>query len=436
MNKKLIYFFFAWIIISNCLAANICKNQGYSVLFFNGVWNTYSDARKSMAKLKRKVLKNEFNGEAVNYELFYNDSGLNKGGLSLLEDVAEVFNQRSDELDELLKNRWEIFWEMINGKTVDQIIELRNLVDVGGKIKSFLTTLKDSLKTKMTALTNKLLFNPPTLSDYAIHKTRINGVVLEKKKILLVAHSQGNLFVNQAYNEAIKHASVNQVKVVHIAPASIKLNGDYILADLDLVINGLRTLGSNLVPATNVEIPMTHLKNIDFSGHKLIETYLHPNLKTFPRVSKMMVDAMNSLAIDSSYKNYGFFTVTLNWDGSGDADLHVIEPTGDHVYFSNKQGYSGFLDYDNTYAYGPEHYYANCNQEKLSEGVYQIGVKNYRAAEDRRCTIQIATDEKGEISTHHILLDDSSKIHYFANVLVRKVGEKYEATMTSSNLGL
>ena len=59
-------------------------------------------------------------------------------------------------------------------------------------------------------------------------------------------------------------------------------------------------------------------------------------------------------------------TFTLTWGQDySDVDLHVLEPTlssteGRHIYYSNK-GYdigSPYLDIDNTWGYGPEHYYA------------------------------------------------------------------------------
>ena len=59
-------------------------------------------------------------------------------------------------------------------------------------------------------------------------------------------------------------------------------------------------------------------------------------------------------------------TFTLTWgQDNSDVDLHVLEPTlsteGRHIYYSNMgSSYDGYpyLDIDNTYGYGPEHYYA------------------------------------------------------------------------------
>jgi uncharacterized protein YfaP (DUF2135 family) len=79
-------------------------------------------------------------------------------------------------------------------------------------------------------------------------------------------------------------------------------------------------------------------------------------------------------------------TVTLTWDqDQSDVDLHVLEPgiNGRHIYYSDK-GYTGtnpYLDLDNTYSYGPEHYYAIEGSTLPSStnlyGTYQVRVQYY-----------------------------------------------------------
>jgi len=43
--------------------------------------------------------------------------------------------------------------------------------------------------------------------------------------------------------------------VVHVAPASPTLRGRYVLADIDVVINGLRLSGINSVQPINILLP-------------------------------------------------------------------------------------------------------------------------------------------------------------------------------------
>jgi hypothetical protein len=103
--------------------SNTCKIEGYTVGFFNGVATTLDEARNGMAKL-RQVANTEYqNGEKVKYQLFYNDSNVGESGISVLADFAETFDQRTHELEQQSFERWEAFWEIINGRQDSSIIK-------------------------------------------------------------------------------------------------------------------------------------------------------------------------------------------------------------------------------------------------------------------------------------------------------------------------
>jgi hypothetical protein len=90
------------------------------------------------------------------------------------------------------------------------------------------------------------------------------------------------LFANVAYDYAMTKTTSDSVKVVHVAPASPTVRGNYVLADLDLVINGLRLIGT--VPAVTDHIPGYLLRppgsnhETDFMGHGLLEIYLNESM--------------------------------------------------------------------------------------------------------------------------------------------------------------
>jgi hypothetical protein len=92
------------------------------------------------------------------------------------------------------------------------------------------------------------------------------------------------LFANSAFSYTKGRYPTLPVQVIHVAPASPTLSGGYSLADLDLVINGLRLTGT--VPANNATIPGFLLRppglngEKDIMGHGLLEIYLNPNLVT------------------------------------------------------------------------------------------------------------------------------------------------------------
>jgi len=342
------------------------------------------------------------------------------------------------------------------------------------------------------------------LLDYEIHRAHINQHVLMGRKLLFVAHSQGNLFVNRAYDYAVRQPGVtpDAVKVVHIAPASYRLaypDAVAFLASEDLVIaqalkvltleydmsesalnrneisviripnlvararmdlerhghgnvNNLASLAGQVVgdtaghlcsraavmggafvggPAGSIALGvasekvcsgflgaalgtltesgmlvMNALKSstYDMLGHGLSEVYLN---KTLPEDENTPVHAGSlanilQLSIRSSLRSLaeaprmtpsatqGFFTAMLKWDGTGDVDLHVREPGGQHVYYGNQRGEAGELDVDNTVANGPEHYFASCDSDRLQLGTYTISVKNFAFAQGRRATVMLS----------------------------------------------
>jgi hypothetical protein len=254
-----------------------------------------------------------------------------------------------------------------------------------------------------------LLANPPTTTTYAEHRSLIQTWALEGKKLMFVAHSQGNLFAVAAHAFATTLVPASAVKVVHIAPASPDLRGPHTLADLDLVINALRIAGGTVPPVTHL-IPGYLLRppglsgDKDALGHGLLEIYLNPAIATSSVIKEQITSAIASLVAPPTQAVTGFFTATLTWDGSGDVDLHTFEPGGGHVFYRTPQGAAGFLDVDNTVANGPEHYFASCDPQRLLPGTYQIAVANFSGATGRTATVQIASASDGVLGTRSITL--------------------------------
>ena len=181
------------------------------------------------------------------------------------------------------------------------------------------------------------------------------------------------------------------------------LNGNHVLADKDLVINGLRVLGSvagvtDVIPGALLRPPGANGKK-DILGHGLLEIYLNAGLSTSTRVKGYIDTALATLQAPQAFAAPGFFSVTLTWDGSGDVDLHTFEPGGRQVYYASKTGEAGYLDFDNITGFGPEHYYASCRSDELQTGVYEIALANYRAATGRVATVQVASLIDGVLGT-------------------------------------
>lgn len=264
-----------------------CYTMAHLFGFFNGVWNTRTEAEDSLDAMKTaNFLGAKWREAPVRYELFYNQTCKRSEDDGCLQDVAEVFRQRSAELDGLLARRWEYFWEQVTGQhdqpgSFTQRL-LARLVRSDKALANWFNGLYNAVLAKITALSTLLADNPPTAADTAAHTAQLIAAGQRAERAVLVAHSQGNLFVNAAYDAYLAHSraagraqgeDTNYVaaQVVHIAPASPTLRGPYVLADIDIVINGLRRVDGTYLAVSN--FPMA-FEAKDRSGHKLLSTYL------------------------------------------------------------------------------------------------------------------------------------------------------------------
>lgn len=378
--------------------ADICSRTGYTVGFFNGVWNTILTATDS-TQLVAGVIGEKYEEESIEYRVFHNETG-SENDSTMGQVVAEVFIQRADEIDASgeLGRRFEYIWESMSA---DKPFFTRLARAMGASL-SFFEAIYTSVISRVMAAVASMISHPPLQETYAKHRIMLDTLAVERRKILLVAHSQGNLFVNPAYDYVVPKLGASSVAVVHIAPASPTVRGDYVLADIDTVINSLRIQGFTSVPPVNMSLAFS---SSDISGHTLANMYLHELRASLAVIKSIIVakleelssppvEPLNSPQDEKGHR--GFFTATLTWDGEGDVDLHALEPNGTHVFYAHKRGPVGELDVDNTSASGPEHYYASCDPNVLEEGVYRIGINNYAGANGRIATVQIDFAQGGQ----------------------------------------
>jgi hypothetical protein len=278
-----------------------CEPPSTLIGFFNGVSNTKDAATASLNRLQIEFGLVHKSGP-LKYKLFYNQTACGSGLLGLapcIEDVAEVFAQRNKELGGVLGDRWEIFWELLAGAhEQSDSLTSRLLKALGNSSNALLQLLDSTFAAMLNQLTGSftkllnLLSTPPTVANTAAHVATLKEYADRDSGMVLVAHSQGNLFVNAAH-DALKASNPNaNVKVVHVAPASPTLRGDYGLAGIDIVINGLRLTGANSVPAANINMPPS--KN-DLSGHSFEPTYMDTTRAAYTRIKAMITTALDAL---------------------------------------------------------------------------------------------------------------------------------------------
>lgn len=381
--------------LSAAQAANLCVDHGYTVGFFNGVWNAHDDALDGLGKLSA-VVGVEYKDKPLKFQLFYNQTGSTHGA-SGLEDLLEVFEQRAADLDahNNLSKHLELFWDSLFAD-MDTAPLWQALYERFQAVAMMREDIRTAYVTEFIDVIAKILSDPPTQIDYQTHATALDALMTKGQMLLLVAHSQGNLFMNQAYDHVRNRYGADAVQAVHIAPASITLSGAYTLSSNDIVINGLRLTGWNSVPDNNLTIPLS-LK--DISGHELIATYLDSRRSGRADISAKLNEALATLRPPVTNGHAGLFTVTLSWNGVGDVDLHTVEPSGSHVFYAHQRGLNGRFDVDNVVANGPEHYYASCEEGAIGFGVYHLGINNYARANGRLATVQVASERQGVLAT-------------------------------------
>jgi hypothetical protein len=355
-----------------------------TVLYMNGMTTTFGAAALSVIELREKF--NAESGMGAEETLFLLAYNRTQG---FLKDFSETSRQRCKEnLGECPR------------------ISSFNLIHA----LLFATGEKLACEFLSESATIPPGSEKPVSSDWGIvaedlrkHEMAIRNKLLEGNRVLLVAHSQGNLFANRALktfgalegqqpgtSDSGSDVYKDSLGVVSVATPSSSTTGPYITQDRDLVIKVVRAA------YRGIKAPNCH--NVDASGedclhHGFVEAYLNGD-DCGGKVISEMKSVLSGLSLPKKKATTGIITITLSWGSQPDVDLHVIEPNGKHVFYQEKKGHSGYLDVDDTNGEGPEHYFVAC--DKLEVGTYSFGL-NYFAGnrpEDARVQVQAGLEVK------------------------------------------
>ncbi len=230
------------------------------VMFGNGVWNDVEDVNESMqilqGELEFRVLGTNLEGK-IRYGTSYNPSASQQLGLLGILDFFETFVQD-------IETNHSDFWHFLLGLAIMPDILQDKLKEISSLVDSTIVSL-----------------NPSVQKHIAVY----DNYLREGEVIVLVAHSQGNLYGNIAYlgidpqykdrfgivsvaNPDSNVAGEGPWTVVH--PESYYLGiGPYTTIDEDYIIYPLPfALPNNL---DNFAGPVNLA---DWSGHKFIESYM------------------------------------------------------------------------------------------------------------------------------------------------------------------
>ena len=346
------------LLLADSCAASICDTKETIVFFGNGIKslkkNAYDAQKTIKQRLKTSLPPEEF--ESIAFDLAYNEThGL---PLDLLESTIQLLTGNTSRF-------WRYFWglEIMPDWFADKLVLLASALD-----RSSLVTT-DSLKDHVST-----------------YKTKI----AEGKKVLLVAHSQGNLFGNQAYSlpNSREQQSFGMVSVANVDNNVLGADSPFTSLQSDKVIWALIAAQAGL-PSKPMTPNTENLgESADYLGHSFIQSYMEGGSNSAAKITQQLVAALDSLATPPQVVEPGVVTVSLTWGSEPDVDLHVFEPNGMQVFWYNLHGYSGALDRDDRSGYGPEHYTVpSC--ETLEQGVYHVALDYFKGDGPEVATLQI-----------------------------------------------
>lgn len=113
--------------------------------------------------------------------------------------------------------------------------------------------------------------------------------------------------------------------------------------------------------------------------------------------------------------NFPVLRATLSWDGYGDLDLHMRNPSGQECYFLNPSIGGMVLDVDNVSGFGPE----NISVVNQITGIYTVFVENFSATIGLSATVKIF--KYNQVSGHEELIDEQT--HLFSTPNRWEVGQ-------------
>jgi len=254
-----------------------CTN--YSVVHFNGLNTSYSEALDEVRALRMLGEQTGPNGGKVEYHLAYNTSKKDER-FGLLSDFWEALKQQLDaagyEESQIRGDYGDLFWNAY-GDTFEAL--------TGEEQNDFLEQLNEEILSPEE-------YETPLISDQSRQYTLVKKLLDQGESVLLVGYSQGGLFAEQMYTK-IKNERIyaeNQIRIMHVGSAILKrhASGPHILSTNDTVINRIARIPPGELLETNITIPKVG------NGHSLISTYLEPNigLPQFRRVQKSEIEKL------------------------------------------------------------------------------------------------------------------------------------------------
>ncbi|MCP4354107.1 MAG: hypothetical protein GY793_00470 [Proteobacteria bacterium] len=365
--------------ISNVYAEGLnCNFTKKTMVFFvNGMFNSDEDviySKSAVKKMTRQILID--NPNLLGYDATVGYDHLRNHNENIFTQFTQVYEQR-----ELIEDEKTLFENWI--------------IDKRGKPAWVDDEVYNSVQELIAKKTR--YFEKDT--DFYSMLSRVLACLEAGMRVILVAHSQGNMYANELYAEIARYHGeyANSVGIVNVASPDSRFNNFSAVATArqDNVINFVRAFYSDTQEGTFD----LKAKLLDFMNHSFTKRYMTYGEDSYGLIYNNIKYYLTNLEYpENTITQDGVITIRLDWGADQDVDLHVQEPgnIGKHVYYSDKHGAFGDLDVDNISGFGPEHYNVQC--ASLATGTYKFGAVYYRGYGEALYTIAVSANGKEDFS--------------------------------------
>jgi hypothetical protein len=260
---------------------------GYVIGYINGLSTDPIGAQDGVDALSA-IYGAQYNNQPVSYTLFYAPTD------GLMQDVVNAFAERVASSPGLT-DRWELIWDTLDGGggAISDLAIAEN-PSLNGLVSDLKTTFLNGVSSNVKNLNSNKEFQP-AVDQFA---SVLTAYYTQQKKMLVVAHSQGNVYLNAAYDAVKPQLKTDSLRTVQVATPTATVRdpqGRYVTSTTDLVIQAVAlTLGN--VELANTDGPILAALSSDSGyGHKFVDIYMNPNYKLLPAIKALADSNLQTL---------------------------------------------------------------------------------------------------------------------------------------------
>ena len=264
MKKIILILLFSLTLFAN---SDSCKLDVY---YGNGVWNSEEQTRDSTKKLKAFMQMNNImrflkvdDGTTYSFKYAYNPEH------GTTDDLIETYWQLYDS-GQISEGYFENMTSGLSGFNSNSSLFLRRITDIIATYNLDVSTM--------------------------IKGYREDSLDL-KHNVLLVAHSQGNLFGNQMY-DLLTAEEKDRFKMVSVATPANNVTGNY---SLDAPYTTI------VADYAIVHIPDSLPSNVFGFGHTFVNSYLYGSMSAPNKINSDIMNAVNLLDQNICPKEYDYY---------------------------------------------------------------------------------------------------------------------------------